>query len=257
VRHCKSVVVALANGELRVYTGRALVHKMQLNDTATALRVGRYGREDSTLCVVLKSGGVNVYMLPRSATFDVPHSNAGAAPPPEQDIPLNVPKRTSLYIEQTTREKEHAAEMHRVFQRDISRLRLATARAYAKVLTDKPSVSVPFTTTGTLRLTSHVQGLGPVFRLRLAIQNVGAKPLVGLLLAIQQGIYSVRQPNVAIPCLLPGVLYNVDVDVVAAEDCTASGTVTATVMHPPAQVPLVNAVVRMPVPDVLIQTSGV
>jgi hypothetical protein len=49
---------------------------------------------------------------------------------------LPVPKKTKLYIEQTQREREQAVDMHRVFQRDLCKLRLLTARAYAKVLTD-------------------------------------------------------------------------------------------------------------------------
>ncbi len=47
-----------------------------------------------------------------------------------------VPKKTRLYVEQTQREREQASEMHRVFQKDLARMRLATARTYVKVLTD-------------------------------------------------------------------------------------------------------------------------
>lgn len=47
-----------------------------------------------------------------------------------------VPKKTRLYVEQSQREREQAADMHRIFQRDLAKLRLTTARAYVKVLTD-------------------------------------------------------------------------------------------------------------------------
>jgi hypothetical protein len=33
-----------------------------------------------------------------------------------QDIPLNIPKKTKLYIEQTQREKDQSIDMHRIFQ---------------------------------------------------------------------------------------------------------------------------------------------
>ena len=62
--------------------------------------------------------------------------NAHTGPPPEQDVPLPVPKKTKLYVEQTQRERDHAPEMHRAFQRDLCKLRLETARAYVKTLTD-------------------------------------------------------------------------------------------------------------------------
>jgi len=63
-------------------------------------------------------------------------------PPPEQDIPLNVPKKTKLYVEQTQREREKAPDIHRAFQRDLCKLRLTTARAYVKTLTDGLMVSI-------------------------------------------------------------------------------------------------------------------
>ncbi len=47
-----------------------------------------------------------------------------------------VPKKTRLYVEQTQREREQASDMHRAFQRDLARMRLTTARAYVKILTD-------------------------------------------------------------------------------------------------------------------------
>ncbi|GFH21157.1 BBS1 domain-containing protein, partial [Haematococcus lacustris] len=88
-----------------------------------------------TSCLQLsKSGALDIKMLPRNAVLEAPPGPAG--PPPEQDIPLQVPKKTRLYVEQTQREREQAADMHRVFQRDLARLRLTTARSYVKILTD-------------------------------------------------------------------------------------------------------------------------
>ena len=56
---------------------------------------------------------------------------------------MQVPKKTRLYIEQTRRETEQAPDMHRIFQRDLAKLKLTTARTYVKLLTDgKVSVCV-------------------------------------------------------------------------------------------------------------------
>lgn len=45
-------------------------------------------------------------MLQRQANPDV--SDLMPGPPREQDIPLNIPRKTRLYVEQTDREKEQA-----------------------------------------------------------------------------------------------------------------------------------------------------
>ena len=50
-------------------------------------------------------------------------------PPP----PLPIARKTRLFAEQVEREREQAPEMHRVFQRDLCKLRLDTAKAYVKV----------------------------------------------------------------------------------------------------------------------------
>jgi hypothetical protein len=77
---------------------------------------------------------LNSQIMPRTANLEAPSAPSG--PPPEQDVPLAVPPKTRLYVEQTQREREGAADMHRLFQRDLVRARLATARALVKVLTD-------------------------------------------------------------------------------------------------------------------------
>ena len=48
-----------------------------------------------------------VQLLRRVAKFNEREVVGGA--PPEQNVRLNIPKKTKLYVDQTTREKEHSA----------------------------------------------------------------------------------------------------------------------------------------------------
>lgn len=87
-------------------------------------------------------------ILQRQANLNVSAVKAGA--PPEQDVPLKVPQKTTLFVELTQREREHGAgkflfriiifaalsEMHRQFQKDLCRLRLKTAQTYLGLLGD-------------------------------------------------------------------------------------------------------------------------
>lgn len=133
-RMVRALIVALGTGEVRVYNDKFLVSVYQTNDSLTGLHFGRFGREEHSLVTAGRSGTLTVKILSRKATLE--GTSTGAGPPPEQDIPLNIPKKTKLFIEQTQREVEQAVAMHRLFQQDLCRIRLATARSFVKTLSD-------------------------------------------------------------------------------------------------------------------------
>lgn len=78
----QALLVALGNGEVRLYNNRHLVHALQTNDVVTGMRFGPYGREEASLLLAFKSGALNVKMLQRQANLEV--SNVNPGPPPEQ-----------------------------------------------------------------------------------------------------------------------------------------------------------------------------
>nr|XP_023843983.1 Bardet-Biedl syndrome 1 protein isoform X4 [Salvelinus alpinus] len=131
-RGFQAVLVGLANCEVHLYRDKNLISTIKTPDVVTSICFGRYGREDGTLIMTTKGGGLIVKILKRTAVFDDRDSAPG--PPLAQSIRLNIPKKTKLYVDQTMRERENAVAMHRAFQMDLSRLRLAAARAYVKAL---------------------------------------------------------------------------------------------------------------------------
>lgn len=131
-RMMKCVVLALKNGEVRVYHEKHLASIHIAPSPVTGLYFGKYGREDNTLITIMKNGSLDIKMLPRMANLEASSSMSG--PPPEQEMPLPIPKKTKLYIDQAQREVEQAGEMHRIFQKDLCKLRLQAARAYVKVI---------------------------------------------------------------------------------------------------------------------------
>ncbi|GFR47660.1 hypothetical protein Agub_g9403 [Astrephomene gubernaculifera] len=73
----KALLVALANGEVRVYNEELLVSVHSVPNPVTALWFGRYGREDNTLLAITKSGALDIKvrvspLLPTSAVFPSP-----------------------------------------------------------------------------------------------------------------------------------------------------------------------------------------
>ncbi|KAH3846342.1 hypothetical protein DPMN_088643, partial [Dreissena polymorpha] len=164
----KAVLVALSSGEVHVYKEKYLVDVIKVDDVVTAMRFGRFGREDGALVMVTACGGLQIKILKRTATFEERDFQGG--PPAAQNIKLNVPKKTKLFVDQTLRERENAVTMHRTFQRDLYLLRLNTARAYAKALNQSMN---PISTNPNepLKLSAQVQGIGPTFKMTVNLQN--------------------------------------------------------------------------------------
>jgi Bardet-Biedl syndrome 1 protein len=123
----QAVAVALANNEIHLYKDKFLVDVIQVEENIYSMKFGRLGREDATLVMITKSnlisifnkqtkksrfvfliiaGGLIIKILKRTATFEENDTLHG--PPKEQQVKIDVPKRTKLYVDQTLREKEQA-----------------------------------------------------------------------------------------------------------------------------------------------------
>jgi Bardet-Biedl syndrome 1 protein len=69
-RQVQACIVAMANGEVRVYNGKSLVSTFNCHDQVTALRYGKFGRESNALVLAHKSGALSVKMLPRNVDLE-------------------------------------------------------------------------------------------------------------------------------------------------------------------------------------------
>eukprot|EP00736_Rhodelphis_marinus_P010114 Rmarinus@m.24802 len=248
-RSTRALIVSLANGEIRIYNEKHLVSQVQVNDVCTAMRFGRYSREDYALILAFRTGALSVKMFPR--TVNLESTSAATGPPPEQDIPLSIPKKTKLYVEQTQRELSEAVDMHRIFQRDLCKLRLATARAYVKVLTDGQG-PLSYTAGSSLRLHAQVQGLGPRFKIKIGLQNTGKKPIfnVPVLVVFNESMYEVPNPFFKVPVLVPAVQYKQEVCLSCVDSQTGGGGVVKVfVLASNSCIPVICAVVNMPWTD--------
>lgn len=59
----KAVLVALSNGEVRMYNDKYLITTIKNDDLITSMRFGIFGREEGSLVLIFKSGGLSVKML--------------------------------------------------------------------------------------------------------------------------------------------------------------------------------------------------
>eukprot|EP00878_Enallax_costatus_P019435 GHUV01020506.1.p1 GENE.GHUV01020506.1~~GHUV01020506.1.p1 ORF type:complete len:152 (+),score=21.97 GHUV01020506.1:111-566(+) len=135
----------------------------------------------------------------------------------------------------------------RVFQRDLVKMRLTTARAYVKVLTDGKG-SASQASTANLFMSVTIQGLGPRFRLLMNLSNEGQELVSDLQVVVQSDaeMYKIDNPHFQIPALVPLLHYTYKVDATCLQPTLGSDAVRIVVVSPKHTSPLMTAVVKMP-----------
>jgi len=249
------LMVALASGELCIYRDLSMIHSFKVDAPVAALCYGTYGREENALIAVHGQGALTIKIWKRTVDADTVTTNTG--PPPEQDIPLNVPKKTKLYVEQTQREREKAPDIHRAFQRDLCKLRLTTARAYVKTLTDG-LMGAAAIGSHDIRIQVQVQGLGPKFLLRISLQNASSHPILQtrIVFSFDPNLYVMGYDhnscqNITVPVLLPGPKQLVETQVLCVDEQGRAGTILVLLYNlatsaANSSMPMLSALVRMP-----------
>lgn len=125
-------IVSLSNNEVHIYKDKYIVSKFITQDAVIGIKFGKFGREDANLIMTTKSkifyiqfydqisngliklfvfffkldGGLIIKILKRTAQLAEKSSHGG--PPEAQSKKLDIPKKTKLYVDQTTRERDNA-----------------------------------------------------------------------------------------------------------------------------------------------------
>ncbi|XP_047480253.1 Bardet-Biedl syndrome 1 protein-like [Penaeus chinensis] len=243
--------LGMSDHRVLIYRDKHLVDTIYTEDSVAAMKFGRFGREDNTLILVLKGGGMLVKILKRTARFDLDDMQG---PAQIQSLKLNIPKKTKLFVDQTMRERENSVLMHRVFQHDLYRLRLNTARAYVEAL-ETSSNPVCLSQTEPLKLSAQVLGLGPTFKLRVELQNTSSSSpslQLAVIFHCDDRIYSVSRSYIQIPMLVPGIIHVAESLVTCISELGISDTVRVFVVKGKGSRPLLTAVINMPVAEVFM-----
>lgn len=244
-RNYKGLLVALADGSVRLYKDKNVVNTFATEEKIIGMTFGIYGREEGALVLNFKNGGLLVKMLHRRANLEAKGGLVG--PPPEQDMPLNVPKKTKLYVEQAQREKDVASNMYTAFLKDMCSVRLRAAQSFLKTQ-NSGDVLTSSASNSNVRLNAFVQGIGPVFTLQLEVENLGKESIQGVLLTYiySPALYKLTEPLVSFPVLLPAVKHCVQQEVTCVDRSGLADAIKVLLVAGDSALPLVSANLQMP-----------
>lgn len=168
------VCVALKGGIVQLYSQKNLVDQFTMPETISAMTFGRLGQEDHVLVLITTDGSLIVKILKRTAVFStteitkLPDST-------DSHLSLEIPKKTKVFVEQTTRERENAKAIHNSFQSELWRLRLTAARATVDCINTAESTISGDLGNVPVKLAAEIIGLGPTFRLDLTLENMSTR----------------------------------------------------------------------------------
>jgi len=221
--------VALKTGEVRLYMEKTLMCTIEPPSpkmVVTGLCFGKLNGEGNTLGILYTSGAFSLKILKRSAKLD-PSQIPLPGPPAEQDIPLEVPKKTKLYLEQTERERENAVAMHQSFQQSLAKVRYVAAKTYLRLFENAGVANSQLYTSSYHRVAASdnskprinmmvsVQGLGPKFRISCIVRNLSSAPLTNIHAAVQHdySFFDIETPFKPLPVLIPQIEQTCDIEV--------------------------------------------
>ncbi|EGR30984.1 hypothetical protein IMG5_120000 [Ichthyophthirius multifiliis] len=139
-KQTQGILVGLDNAELRLYIQKQLIHILKLDGIISAMKFGPFGREEGMLVMILKNKGLDI----------------------QDEIPLSVPKKTKLFIENTLRHRENYTQIHKSFQKDIMKMRLKTAQTYLSLLEESNNNNLIKNGEINIRIQANIKGLGPL-----------------------------------------------------------------------------------------------
>ena len=218
------------------------------------IQFGKYDREDSTLLVITKAGGLYIFILKRNVDLSQGLSVTTIGPSPKQFEKLNVPRKTKTFVEQTLREREHGVSMHRQFQHDLYKLRLTTAQNFAEAL-QKKMMPVSSNNFAPLKLSANVQGLGPMFRLSIEVMNTSTnQPIMGayVMLVTNDTLYILEKTYISLPLLVPSLTYTFNTMLRCTSEQGITDSINVFVYVKGKCSPVLTAMIDMPASESII-----
>lgn len=100
----------------------------------------------------------------------------------------------------------------------------------------------------------QVEGIGPIFRIRITLENLDKLPAYSLKLnyGFNKLIYKLNNPPQALPTLIPNIPYPVDIPVECIDENGSNDTIKIYVIDPIRTAPIVAALVNMPISELKI-----
>lgn len=249
----KGVILLLSQNEVRLYNEKQLISVIVYEEKLISIKSGRFGRYDECFVVVTEKGGLYIKSLLQSVVIDSLTYNKRTSVVNDEKTRLDIPKKTTLYLDLIEREKESYSSMHDSFQNDIIKMKYKALDTYVRLLS-KGHAPQNYSTISKIKLNVSINGLGPVFRLSITIDNSGEEPVSSsdLLVDYEKEVFSFQKEYIQLGILMPNVPTKYSLMFRCISETGVSGTVKICVVDRNSAVPLIVNRIKVPISELEI-----
>lgn len=247
----KAAMIALRNFEIRMYSEKNLINVLTLNENIFGLKFGRFGKEEESLVILTDTGSLLIKSL--SSTVNIESLSYSESKRNMEEINLNVPKKTKLYLDLIEREKECAGNMNQVFQSDLAKIKYKAMDTFVKML-KIGNAPQNYNSTTNVKVSASFQGLGPNFKLNLIVDNGGDELIYGadLILDYERSIFSFEKENIQLGVIMPKVPMRYSLKFKNISERGASGLIKIIILDKTSPTPLVQSTLKVPISELEI-----
>lgn len=106
-KNFKGILIGLSNNEIRLYNKKILVTIVNIPETIMGIKFGSYGKYDNVLIIVSDKGSIYSKLLKTDKNLEDIQYNIIEENKELEEGTINIPKKTTLYVDLMEREKEN------------------------------------------------------------------------------------------------------------------------------------------------------
>ncbi|CAH8643662.1 unnamed protein product [Schistosoma intercalatum] len=221
-------------------------------DPIVACCFGKYDREINTLILVSQAGHMLILIAKRTANF-IPMDVITSRTISKLDN-LNIPKKSNLYMDLTTREQLNAPQMYRQFVNDLRFVKRSISSTFLNML-ENHSNPIPISGYGEqIKLNIQVQGLGPEFTLICEIVQIKSNTMSTLkglyiLILFNASVYQVNPVLIPLATIYPCFKYRYTSSITLIHETLNEEEIKVLVINKQSSNPIISSSVKMPISE--------
>ncbi|XP_018655060.1 putative hypothetical protein [Schistosoma mansoni] len=209
-------------------------------DPIVACCFGKYDREINTLILVSQANFIPMDVISSRTIGKLDN--------------LNIPKKSNLFMNLTTREQLNAPQMYRQFVNDLRFLKRSISSTFLNML-ENYSNPIPVSGYGDqIKLNVQVQGLGPEFTLICEIVQIKSNTMSTLnglyiLILFNASVYHVNPVLIPVATIYPCFKYRYTSSITLIHETINEEEIKVFVINKQSSKPIISSSVKMPISE--------